>query len=112
MKGIYLTEESKQEIEAKIAELEKYKDSDLCKDTRDWSFVSGKQAALKEVLESATILPVEENWLTIFEIHGMRKIISNFQDIYPNGLIIQPKKNKKCPEYEKVENVYKLKNNP
>ena len=62
MKGIYLTEKSKEEIEAKLAQLEKYKDSDKCNDPRDWSFVSGRQFTLSEILSSATILPVEESW--------------------------------------------------
>jgi hypothetical protein len=87
MKGIYLTEQGKQEIEAKIVELEEYKDSDICKDPRDWSFVSGKQAMLKEIL-SSTILPVEESWDDVFSKTFSQAFIT--QD-YPNGVIIQPK---------------------
>jgi len=81
MKGIYLTEQGKQEIEAKIAELEEYKDSEICKDPRDWSFTSGKQAILKEILSSAIILPVEKS-----ENFNLEKIFD-----YKKGVIIQPK---------------------
>jgi hypothetical protein len=94
MKGIYLTEEGKQELESQIYALEEYKDSDICKDPRDWSFVSGKQAIIKEILSSAIILPVEKSYNDIqhFETseHGtiIRKhfLMSN----YSTGIIIQP----------------------
>lgn len=95
MKGIYLTEQGKQEVENKIAELEEYKDSDICKDPRDWSFVSGKQAMLKEILSSA-ILPVEESWERLEEnlLEGLHEH-TRLQDVisfdYPNGVIIKPK---------------------
>jgi hypothetical protein len=87
MKGIYLTPEGKQEIEAKIAELEEYKDSDSCKDSRDWSFISGKQSILKEILSSATILPVETNMSYV----KSQDFGDEFTIEYPNGVIIQPK---------------------
>jgi hypothetical protein len=61
MKGIYLTTEGKKEIEAKIAELEKEIDKN-----REFASVffglSGRIIMLKEILSSATILPVEDNW--------------------------------------------------
>jgi hypothetical protein len=60
MKGIYLTQQGKQEIEAKIAELE-YKKSLKSDDNNIWYF-QGKIDDLKEILSSATILPVEEDW--------------------------------------------------
>jgi hypothetical protein len=84
MKGIYLTEEGKQELESQIYALEEYKDSDICKDPRDWSFVSGKQAIIKEILSSAIILPIEENWYDV-----SKSVV--FENIYPNGVVIQPK---------------------
>ena len=60
MKGIYLTQEGKQELEAKIVELEK-----LTKG-RPREFVYKQVLQLdiyKEILSSATILPVEEKFL-------------------------------------------------
>jgi hypothetical protein len=83
MKGIYLTEQGKQEIEAKIALYERlqYKSA----------IHIGELNLLKEILSSATILPVEESWEEIFSIHGMSKVITNFSSIYPQGVIIQPK---------------------
>jgi hypothetical protein len=96
MKGIYLTEEGKQEIENKIAELEEYKDSNICKDPRDWSFVSGKQAMLKEILASAIVLPIEESWEKLEEnllegLHEHTRLERVIPIDYPNGVIIQPK---------------------
>jgi hypothetical protein len=44
----YITQETKQEIEAKIAEIESYE-----------GLESGMADTLKEILSSATILPVE-----------------------------------------------------
>jgi hypothetical protein len=89
MKGIYLTQEGKEEIEAKIAELEKYKDSDQCDDPRDWSFVVGRQFALSEILSSATILSVEESWDGFILDPKDSKYV---QKEYPNGvIIIKPK---------------------
>lgn len=82
MKGIYLTEEGKKDIEAKIAELEYIfeKEGELFS-SRD----SGKYHLYKEILSSATILPVEESWENIDEnTHTIPKV-------YPNGVIIQPK---------------------
>ena len=78
MKGIYLTEEGRQEIEDKIAELEKNKYPKLRIDLDVY----------KEILSSATILPVEESWTTIdFKYPTYFSQMTAF----PNGLIIQPK---------------------
>ena len=63
MKGIYLTEEGKKEIEAKIAELEK--ENELPTHAAIPSFYKyymGRIDMLQEILSSATILPVEDNW--------------------------------------------------
>jgi hypothetical protein len=91
MKGIYLTPEGKEEIEAEIAELEEYKDSDVCKDPRDWSFISGKQSVLKEILSSATILPVYSNWddVELYPPDNESQIEKTLR--LKNGVIIQPK---------------------
>jgi hypothetical protein len=76
MKGIYLTEEGKQEIKAKILEI-------LKTDIDDYY---GNAALLKEILSSAIILPVEESWEYVNELYdGVRK------QLYPQGIIIQPK---------------------
>jgi hypothetical protein len=83
MTGIYLTQEGKQGIEAKIAELElnekiHEKNGFIMGANMNHGFVD----ALKEMLSSATILPVEESWE-----HG-----SKFTNVkYKHGVIIQPK---------------------
>jgi hypothetical protein len=81
MKGIYLTQEGKQEIEAKIAEIESYE-----------GLESGMADTLKEILSSATILPVEESWYdtNISAVQPEQKLGKS----YPNGVIIQQQNGK------------------
>jgi hypothetical protein len=92
MKGIYLTEEGKKKIQAKIAELEdiieKYKE---CKNWM-WFDAVGQLEVYKEILSPATILlPVEESWNRV----GRKSIGSDYavssaiQEKYPNGVIIE-----------------------
>lgn len=92
MKGIYLTQEGKQELEAKIAELETTR-KESSSDNNDYYL--GRIKKLKEILSSATILPVEESWketlgkqLNKFQVDGED---STLEGNYPDGLIIQPK---------------------
>jgi hypothetical protein len=87
MKGIYLTPEGKQELEAKIAELDKCIE-DL-KDEIMKDYFIGKKTLLEEILSSATILPVEENWSNII-FNGEDEV--NAENNYPNGVIIINKK--------------------
>lgn len=87
MKGIYLTQEGKQEIEAKIAELEGT-NIHLMKPSHTLGSLEGRISALKEILSSATILPVEESWNNISNNTFDR---ANNSEIYPQGVIIQPK---------------------
>jgi hypothetical protein len=85
MKGIYLTEEGKQEIEAKIAALEGI-NIHLMKPSHTLGSLEGRISTLKEILSSATILPVEESW------EGVSRDMSPIDEVfYPNGVIIQPK---------------------
>jgi len=77
MKGIYLTEEGKKEIEAKIAELE------ITGLVREHHLAYYE--IYKEILSSATILPVEDNWSGILFMFGINR------NLYPNGVIIKPK---------------------
>jgi hypothetical protein len=88
MKGIYLTQEGKQEIEARMAKLEdiieKYK---KCKNWM-WFGAVGQLEVYKEILASATILPVEESWDNAIDTHDVENAFNNY---YPNGVIIQPK---------------------
>jgi hypothetical protein len=86
MKGIYLTKEGKQAIEAKIAELKL-----SLKQYKKWMVLSKgnileKIKIYKEILSSAIILPVEEDWT-----QAMLKEIDtkNMSELYPDGLIIK-----------------------
>jgi hypothetical protein len=80
MNGIYLTQEGKQEIEAKIKHIKVLEINSVLS-----NFYQGQIAILKEILSSATILPVEESW-------GNMPIGVNESELsYPQGVIIQPK---------------------
>jgi hypothetical protein len=100
MNGIYLTQEGKQEIEAKIAELDEDRQhwlDNTIKNIGNPNYNSlmdsinqakSEQASylLQEILSLATILPVEESWESVSDY-----ITSIEQSYYPNGVIIQPK---------------------
>ncbi len=78
MKGIYLTEEGKKAIEDKIAELEKPLNKQPANiDTIHYKLID----AYKEILSSATILPVEKNWDGVFNKTFCQHFI---QEDYPN----------------------------
>jgi hypothetical protein len=81
MKGIYLTEDGKKAIEDRIVKLHE-----------DWKGKVGYNMMLfnidilKELLSSATILPVEESWEGV-----SRHICPMVEVYYPNGVIIKSK---------------------
>jgi hypothetical protein len=83
MKGIYLTQEGKQEIEAKIAELEDY--TYATQDLHLEGNIQGHLYCLKEILSSATILPVEESWENADKKsdYGLSS-----KEFYPQGVVI------------------------
>jgi len=88
MKGIYLTEEGKQEIEAELIGIENevinYAEDEL----DDIASIKTRYHTLKEILSSATILPVEESWDEVFDKTFSQAFV---EKDYPNGLIIQHK---------------------
>jgi len=89
MKGIYLTEEGKKEIEDKISELENY----TYATQNIWieGQNSGMLKVLEEILSSATILPVEENWDDTLTNTEVTDCIYSSKMNYPNGVIIKNK---------------------
>ena len=96
MKGIYLTEEGKKEIEAKIAELEDVKQKFNSHDY-EWNESDIEQNIYKEILSSATILPVEESWYKVIENveNDSQSLILQtpfiMKSLYEQGVIIKPK---------------------
>jgi hypothetical protein len=87
MKGIYLIEESKQELEAKIAEiLIELKSSEEMDDYTIGSTYSAL-GVYRKILSSAIILPVEESWDEVYEKTFSQAFV---EKDYPNGVIIQP----------------------
>jgi hypothetical protein len=85
MKGVYLTEEGKKNIEAKISELEQSSPIDTFEDYTNF----GRKQQLKELLTSATILSVKESWDTVEFSYDSP--LEDLEETYPNGVIIQPK---------------------
>jgi hypothetical protein len=83
MKGIYLTEEGKKAIEDKIDELKNQEEFGHA-----YYILYGTIETLDEILSSATIIPVEEDWgKIIFNEEYQIGAKKNYQ----NGVIIQPK---------------------
>ncbi len=89
MKGIYLTQGGKQEIEAKIAELEKLSNPSIQGNDSYIIKCEAKIEVCKEILSSAIILPVEESWENVDFIHDYSQ--PQLRNFYPNGVIIKSK---------------------
>jgi hypothetical protein len=82
MKGIYLTEEGKKEIEARIAEIEKDED--------EYSECCGIATTVyQQILSSATILPVEEDWNDVLGNTERDDCVYSCKSNYQNGVIIK-----------------------
>jgi hypothetical protein len=95
MKGIYLTAEGKQEIEAKIKELDRLKrEPDAILTFNEYQRIID---VYKEILQSATILPVEESWYNVIENveNDSQSLVLQtpfiMKSLYEQGVIIQPK---------------------
>jgi hypothetical protein len=93
MKGIYLTQEGKQEIEAKIVELKEENKFPI--DKWEEGKNQGKIYILEQILSSATILPVESVDIVFRtaddDVNHYIENIACLPSKYPNGVIIQPK---------------------
>jgi hypothetical protein len=86
MKGIYLTEEAKKEIEAIIENLKKpapHWDGVYVSDRMD-----ERRELYEQILSSATILPVHEDWEKC--VHYT--LVPFFENDLPNGVIIEKNK--------------------
>jgi hypothetical protein len=88
MAGIYITQQKKEELEAKIASNSKPIAH------HDGIYVSEVQQAraelLEEILSEAIVLPVEESWdLSVISITPYKQ--AQLRTLYPNGVIIKPK---------------------
>jgi hypothetical protein len=89
MIDIYLTTDGKEAIEYRIDELEKVKDS--CEKAYEWNQAVIEQNVYKEILYSATILPVYSNWEDV-ELYPPDNESQNVKTLkLKNGVIIQPK---------------------
>jgi hypothetical protein len=89
VKGIYITEEAKKELEAKVAELENELQlvGNLFEEVeRNPYYISNKIKVYQEILSSAIILPVEASWNNCDKNNLLFKQVQ-----YPNGVIIEKK---------------------
>jgi hypothetical protein len=82
--SIYITQQKKEELEARISELDTIR-NESSSDNNDWYL--GRIKVLKEILSEAIVLPVEESW---DEFYNNSDSLYNQED-YPNGVIIKPK---------------------
>lgn len=85
MKDIFLTEESKKEIEDRINRLESINmySSSINQITQNELI----NAVYKEILESAIILPVEDSWEDVDFIYDYSQ--PQLRNFYLNGVIIK-----------------------
>ena len=98
MKGIYLTQEGKQEIENQISELEIHiKISEGLDDKIRAGIETFEKRVYEKILSSAIILPVEESWYNVIENveNDSQSLILQtpfiMKSLYEQGVIIQPK---------------------
>ena len=92
MKGIYLTEESKQEFLKKINGLKEMISLCVLPHQQSVKDLLEQESFIKEeILSSATILPVEESWEDILGASERDDCIDSCKHNYTNGVIIQPK---------------------
>lgn len=100
MKGIYLTEEGKQEIENKIAKLEQEIEEAVSLNHRIKAFDKINEIAVyNKILSYSTILPIEEDWYHVHFV--LDEVGEQLNKEYPNGVIINlPKKVVKEEEEE------------
>jgi len=101
VKGIYITEEAKKELEAKVAELEKSKMILQRAVSTDPNFGEMQRTAhtkyctevdtYKEILSSAIVLPVEESWENALSNTEVTDCIYSNAMNFPNGVIIENK---------------------
>jgi hypothetical protein len=92
MKGIYLTEEAKKEIEAIIENLKKPAPHWDMEGKKVGVYVSDsmddRRELYEQILSSATVLPVHEDWEKC--VHYT--LVPFFENDLPNGVIIEKNK--------------------
>ena len=90
--SIYITEQKKKELEAKIAELECEKLKHEIQSSFDLVWVSKTTQTidlLKEFLLEAIVLPVEESWEDCLSNTERDDCVNSCKNNYPNGVIIK-----------------------
>jgi len=91
--SIYITQQKKEELEAKMVELINKSERSLLGD-RHW--YQGRINMLNDILNESIVIPVEESWENRFDAlydaaHESELMYYLSQNL-PNGIIIEPKK--------------------
>jgi hypothetical protein len=90
--SIYITQQKKEELEARISELETIR-NESSSDNNDWYL--GRIKVLKEILSEAIVLPVEESWDNrfdaLYDAANESELMYYLSQNLPNGIIIKPK---------------------
>jgi hypothetical protein len=90
--SIYITQQKKEELEARISELDTIR-NESSSDNNDWYL--GRIKVLKEILSEAIVLPVEESWDNrfdaLYDAANECELMYYLSQNLPNGIIIKPK---------------------
>lgn len=93
MDGIYITQEQKEELEAKITHFRNLLNNS--EDDDNELYYTGIVHGLEFIIDSGIVLPVEESWDNIFN-KQLQNVVNNIKEPvletkYPNGVIIKQK---------------------
>ena len=85
--SIYITQQKKEELKAKMVELINNSERSLL---GDWHWYQGRINMLNDILNEAIVLPVEESW-EITKRTQLYDLPHFLKRAYPTGVIIKPK---------------------
>jgi hypothetical protein len=86
--SIYITQQKKEELKAKMVELINNSERSLL---GDWHWYQGRINMLNDILNEAIVLPVEESWESLPFGHYRNDAIDICKDKFSDGVIIKPK---------------------
>ena len=90
--SIYITQQKKEELEAKMVELINKSERSLL---GDWHWHQGRINMLNDILNESIVLPVEESWDNrfdaLYDAANESELMYYLSQNLPNGIIIKPK---------------------
>lgn len=91
--SIYITQQKKEELKAKMVELINKSEKALL---GDWHWYQGRINMLNDILNEAIVIPVEESWENrfdaLYDAANECELMYYLSQNLPNGIIIKPKK--------------------